>query len=181
MNGLQGNKSLLFGITAWTIWKDRNEFIFSNSSASAVQTTQRSIRSTNTVTEAFQREARCFGTPRPKSWVDIAWEPGPTDWVTINTDGSFTPAIRKASVGGIIRTSDGRGLVAFTMNLGMCTITRAEIRGAITGLDEANKAADFLANHGYNFPFGIHLYTLSDCNLGHILSISEPCLIPVIN
>ncbi|CAN1147966.1 Putative ribonuclease H protein At1g65750, partial [Linum perenne] len=137
MNGLQGNKSLLFGITAWTIWKDRNEFIFSNSSASAVQTTQRSIRSTNTVTEAFQREARCFGTPRPKSWVDIAWEPGPTDWVTINTDGSFTPAIRKASVGGIIRTSDGRGLVAFTMNLGMCTITRAEIRGAITGLELA--------------------------------------------
>ncbi|CAN1147970.1 Putative ribonuclease H protein At1g65750 [Linum perenne] len=103
------------------------------------------------------------------------------------------------------------------MNLGMCTITRAEIRGAITGLElawdygfrrvelqldskvaislllsqdepehqhifrEANKAADFLANHGYNFPFGIHLYTLSDCNLGHILSISEPCLIPVIN
>ncbi|CAN1141098.1 hypothetical protein LINPERHAP1_LOCUS15767 [Linum perenne] len=79
MNGLQGNKSLLFGITAWTIWKDRNKFNFSNSSASAVQTAQHLLRWTNTITEAFQREAWCFGTPRPKSWVDIAWEPGPTD------------------------------------------------------------------------------------------------------
>ncbi|CAN1141099.1 Putative ribonuclease H protein At1g65750 [Linum perenne] len=129
------------------------------------------------------------------------------------------------------------------MNLGMCTITRAEIRGAIAGLElawdygfrrvevqldskfaislllsqdepehqqaaevlhfqnlckrnwevrvrhifcEANKAADFLVNHGYNFPFGIHLYPLSDCILGHILrydclSISKPRLITVIN
>ncbi|CAN1126370.1 Putative ribonuclease H protein At1g65750 [Linum perenne] len=107
------------------------------------------------------------------------------------------------------------------MNLGACTINRAEIRGAITGLElawdngfrqvelqldskvtvslllsseepehqrifrEANKAADFLASLGYNFPFGIHLFPLSDCNLGHIvrydcLNISEPRLITVI-
>ncbi|CAN1128377.1 hypothetical protein LINPERHAP2_LOCUS4592 [Linum perenne] len=30
-----------------------------------------------------------------------------------------------------------RGLVAFTMHLGRCTITRAEIRGAISGLELA--------------------------------------------
>ncbi|CAN1753298.1 Putative ribonuclease H protein At1g65750 [Linum perenne] len=34
---------------------------------------------------------------------------------------------------------------------------------------EANMAADFLAEQGYLFPFGIHLFPLSDCNLGHIL------------
>ncbi|CAN1127862.1 Putative ribonuclease H protein At1g65750 [Linum perenne] len=106
------------------------------------------------------------------------------------------------------------------MNLGACSITRAEIRGAITGLElawdygfqivelhldsrapisiltspeqpvhqhvyrEANKAADFLASHGSQFPFGIHLFPLSDCNLGHILrydclGISEPRLISI--
>ncbi|CAN1192339.1 hypothetical protein LINPERHAP2_LOCUS41492, partial [Linum perenne] len=44
---------------------------------------------------------------------------------------------------------------------------------------EANKAADFLAGQGYLFPFGIHLFPLSNCNLGHILrydclGVSEP-------
>ncbi|CAN1148502.1 Putative ribonuclease H protein At1g65750 [Linum perenne] len=127
------------------------------------------------------------------------------------------------------------------MNLGCCTITRAEIRGAISGLElawdygfrhvelqldskaaiaillspeepqhqhmaevlyfrelcgrdwrvntrhvyrEANKAADFLASQGYEFPFGIHLFPLAHCNLGHILrydafGITEPRLITV--
>ncbi|CAN1827845.1 hypothetical protein LINPERHAP1_LOCUS32058 [Linum perenne] len=34
---------------------------------------------------------------------------------------------------------------------------------------EANEAADFLASQGYDFPFGTHLFPLSDCNLGRIL------------
>ncbi|CAN1841756.1 Putative ribonuclease H protein At1g65750 [Linum perenne] len=108
------------------------------------------------------------------------------------------------------------------MNLGQCSITRAEIRGAITGLElawdygfrrvelqidsqavvsllslpsvpehqhvfrEANKVADFLASRGYDFPFGTHLFPLSDCNLGHILrydclGVSEPRLISAVN
>ncbi|CAN1129587.1 hypothetical protein LINPERHAP2_LOCUS5305 [Linum perenne] len=51
---------------------------------------------------------------------------------------------------------------------------------------EANKAADFLASQGYEFPFGTHLFPLSDCNLGHILrydclEIAEPRLIPIVN
>ncbi|CAN1308034.1 Putative ribonuclease H protein At1g65750 [Linum perenne] len=211
--------------------------------AAGLQTAQRSINWANTITEAFQHENRCFGPQGLKRWENIAWEPGPADWVTINTDGSCLASIRKASAGGIIRRADGRGLVAFTMNLGACTVTRAEIRGAIGGLElawdygfrrvelqldskvvvsmllsseepehqqaaevlhfrnlckrswevrirhifrEANKAADFLANHRYNFPFGIHLFPLSDCNLGHILrydclNISEPRLITVMN
>ncbi|CAN1188180.1 Putative ribonuclease H protein At1g65750 [Linum perenne] len=148
-------------------------------------------------------------------------------------------SLNKAAAGGIIRSVVGRGLVAFTMNLGQCSITRAEMRGAIAGLElawdfgfrrvelqidskiavrflsssetpmhqqaaevlqfrdlcrrewsvnvrnvfrESTKAADFLASRGYEFPFGIHLYPLSDCNLGHILiydclGISEPRLL----
>ncbi|CAN1181551.1 Putative ribonuclease H protein At1g65750 [Linum perenne] len=108
------------------------------------------------------------------------------------------------------------------MNLGRCTVTRAELRGAITGLElawaygfrkialqldsraavailsqdwqveirhvyrEANKAADFLASQGHMFPFGIHIFPLSDCNLGHILrydclGVSEPRFILIEN
>ncbi|CAN1816372.1 Putative ribonuclease H protein At1g65750 [Linum perenne] len=87
--------------------------------------------------EAFSRDARCLNRKRPKLWEAIAWDPGPEDAVTVNTDGSFNPTSNKATTGGIIRSSDGCGLVAFTMNLGCCTITRAEIRGAISGLELA--------------------------------------------
>ncbi|CAN1141554.1 hypothetical protein LINPERHAP1_LOCUS29479 [Linum perenne] len=112
------------------------------------------------------------------------------------------------------------------MNFGCCTITRAEIRGAISGIEiswnygyrqvelqlnshaaismlnsrdeplhqyatkviyfielcclewnvhiryvyhKGNKVVDFLASHGYEFPFVIHLSPLSDCNLGYFL------------
>ncbi|CAN1140912.1 Putative ribonuclease H protein At1g65750 [Linum perenne] len=125
------------------------------------------------------------------------------------------------------------------MNLGCCSFTRAEIRGAISGLElawtygfrqvslqidsqaaisilsaegeplhqyagevmlfrelcrrewvvhirhvyrEANKVADFLASKGYEFPFGIHLFPMSNCSLGYFLrydcfGLSEPRLI----
>ncbi|CAN0920998.1 Putative ribonuclease H protein At1g65750, partial [Linum grandiflorum] len=38
-----------------------------------------------------------------------------------------------AAVGGLIRNSQGQCIAAFAANLGRCTITRTEIRGAIFG------------------------------------------------
>ncbi|CAN1256843.1 hypothetical protein LINPERPRIM_LOCUS9431 [Linum perenne] len=134
----------------------------------------------------MKREIKFSGPTRTKCWKQIAWEPGPNEWITVNTDGSVLKQESKAAAGGIIRDHLGRGMVAFTMNLGCCTVTRAELRGAITGLREANKVADFLANQGHLFPFGTHLFPLSDCNLGHILrydclGISEPRFILIDN
>ncbi|CAN1143255.1 Putative ribonuclease H protein At1g65750 [Linum perenne] len=119
------------------IWKFRNESIFTNSNLTPPQIAQRSLRWNDAVSEAFERDTRCFGDRGLRRWEFIAWELGPVDGVAINTDGSYSPALNKASAGGIIRTNDGRGLVAFTMNLGQCSLTRAEIRGAITGLELA--------------------------------------------
>ncbi|CAN1726178.1 Putative ribonuclease H protein At1g65750 [Linum perenne] len=68
---------------------------------------------------------------------DIAWEPGPSDWWVLNTDGSFNSTRGKATAGGLLRDRAGQCLFAFTSNLGSCSITRAEIRGAIQGLQLA--------------------------------------------
>ncbi|CAN1301575.1 Putative ribonuclease H protein At1g65750 [Linum perenne] len=88
------------------------------------------------MSEAQEKENVYCGPSRPRRWSQVAWEPGPDDWVTINTDGSVLNQNR-AAAGGIIRSHDGHGLVAFSMNLGWCTVTRAELRGAITGLELA--------------------------------------------
>ncbi|CAN1167978.1 hypothetical protein LINPERPRIM_LOCUS18967 [Linum perenne] len=133
--GLEGDSSLLFGITAWFLWKARNELIFSNKISNHCQLAECCCNWARSVTDAFNRDSRCLNTQRSRRWVDVEWDPGPSDGVTINTDGSFMPSLNKASAGGIIRSADGRGLVAFTMNLGQCTITRAEMRGVIAELE----------------------------------------------
>ncbi|CAN1841221.1 Putative ribonuclease H protein At1g65750 [Linum perenne] len=230
---------MLFGVAAWLIWKARNESVFSNTTRNPLQTANWIRNWARDASAAFDRDTRCLSKATERIWKSVAWEPGPSEAITINTDGSFRSDRGRASAGGIIRSADGRGLVAFTMNLGCCSITRAEIRGAISSLElawsygfrqvclhidsqaaisilsasedplhqyacevmyfrelcrrnwvvhirhvyrEANKVADFLASRGYEFPFGIHLFPLSDCNLGYLLrydcfGISEPRLI----
>ncbi|CAN1809883.1 Putative ribonuclease H protein At1g65750, partial [Linum perenne] len=65
------------------------------------------------------------------------WEPGPVEWITLNLDGSFDAREGRATAGGLARDSIGRCAFAYTMNLGNCSITRAEMRGAIKGLRRA--------------------------------------------
>ncbi|CAN1147577.1 Putative ribonuclease H protein At1g65750 [Linum perenne] len=69
--------------------------------------------------------------------VDITWDPGPSDWMTVNTDGTVDPISGRAAAGGLIRNAAGHCVSAFSMNIGCCSITRAELRGAITGLRTA--------------------------------------------
>ncbi|CAN0891966.1 Putative ribonuclease H protein At1g65750 [Linum grandiflorum] len=50
------------------------------------------------------------------------------------TDGSLQFPQRNAAAGGVIRDDRGCLVKAFTMNLGCCSITRAEMRGIVEGL-----------------------------------------------
>ncbi|CAN1158508.1 Putative ribonuclease H protein At1g65750 [Linum perenne] len=59
------------------------------------------------------------------------------EWHTLNVDGSVERQSGRAAAGGLLRDHLGRCSLAFTMNLGVCTITRAEMRGAIEGLSRA--------------------------------------------
>ncbi|CAN1853510.1 Putative ribonuclease H protein At1g65750 [Linum perenne] len=64
----------------------------------------------------------------------IGWKVGPSDCITINTDGSVLQPHSQAAAGEAIRSPDGSLLAAFTTNLGICSITQAEIRGIIEGM-----------------------------------------------
>ncbi|CAN1322248.1 Putative ribonuclease H protein At1g65750 [Linum perenne] len=75
--------------------------------------------------------------PPTRTGEHISWEPAPPEWVTLNSDGSVLSEYGQAATGGLIRNSQGRCLAAFSMNLGKCSITRAELRGAMSGLQLA--------------------------------------------
>ncbi|CAN1127777.1 Putative ribonuclease H protein At1g65750, partial [Linum perenne] len=75
--------------------------------------------------------------PPTRTGEYISWEPASPEWVTLNSDGSVLHESGQAAAGGLIRDYQGRCLTAFTMNLGKCSITMAELRGAVSGLQLA--------------------------------------------
>ncbi|CAN1787197.1 Putative ribonuclease H protein At1g65750 [Linum perenne] len=64
----------------------------------------------------------------------VNWDPGPANWMVVNTDGAMNLQSGKAAAGGLIRDELRHCFKAFSINLGACSITRAEMRGAIAGL-----------------------------------------------
>ncbi|CAN1170687.1 Putative ribonuclease H protein At1g65750 [Linum perenne] len=150
------------------------------------------------------------------------WQEPISDWICGHLNSEADKRRGKAAAGGLLRDFDGRCITAFAMNLGSCSITRAEMRGAVEGLQrawdlgyrrillrmdsvaaisllmgrgepthhhgletalfqdlcrrdwqvvvrhifrEGNHAADYLASIGYDYPFGSHTVSSSDCNL----------------
>ncbi|CAN1835861.1 Putative ribonuclease H protein At1g65750 [Linum perenne] len=64
----------------------------------------------------------------------IGWRRAEEDWFSLNSDGSLTRNPDKSVAGGVIRDANGRFVVAFAANLGVCSIMRAELRGIIEGM-----------------------------------------------
>ncbi|CAN1790041.1 Putative ribonuclease H protein At1g65750 [Linum perenne] len=134
---INSGNGLLFGIICWYLWKVRNERIFTDKRSSPAEVVARAASWSYSVTTALESTRVLPGANRIRTEANIAWEPGPIGWVSLNTDGSVVQNQRKAAAGSIVRDHEGLGLLAFTMNLGFCLITRAEIRGALEGLNRA--------------------------------------------
>ncbi|CAN1310201.1 Putative ribonuclease H protein At1g65750 [Linum perenne] len=63
----------------------------------------------------------------------IGWNPAPSDWVTLNTDGLLLGNPTSAAAGGIFCDHLGRPIATFSVNMGTCSIMRAELRAAEIG------------------------------------------------
>ncbi|CAN0925121.1 BAG family molecular chaperone regulator 2, partial [Linum grandiflorum] len=66
--------------------------------------------------------------------VDVSWPSPAPKWVALNSDGSVIPKTVQATTGGLFAKADGRCLAVYLMNLGICSITRAELRVVVQGL-----------------------------------------------
>ncbi|CAN1807017.1 Putative ribonuclease H protein At1g65750 [Linum perenne] len=109
------NFCVLFGVAAWIIWKRRNDLIFSGS----IQSVEAAIRHhqfwISLIRESFS-DAQCTRNLGAKPLIEQS---------------------NSAAAGGALRDSEGNVLLAFAANLGSCTITRAELRGVVEGLNLA--------------------------------------------
>ncbi|CAL1381633.1 unnamed protein product [Linum trigynum] len=130
-------EGLLFGVAAWYLWKRRNEKTFHNLSQEDHVLAHRIGCWTNTIRNAHLNDEASQEQPSTKTTKQLAWNPPPVDWMSIHTDGSVKQPGSLAAAGGLIRDWTGRCVEAFVENLGVCTITRAEIMAAIRGLQVA--------------------------------------------
>ncbi|CAL1375573.1 unnamed protein product [Linum trigynum] len=132
-------EGLLFGVAAWYLWKRRNEKVFHNLTQEDQVLAQRIGCWTSTIRQAQENDTASHKEATRKTTQKLAWSPPPQDWMCVNTDGSEKQPGSEAAGGGIIRDWMGKCMGAFVENLGVCTITRAEIMAAIRGLQMAWK------------------------------------------
>ncbi|XLT87235.1 hypothetical protein HN873_008988 [Arachis hypogaea] len=69
----------------------------------------------------------------------IGWEAPNWNWTKLNVDGSVNQPGSKGTCGGLIRDWMGRTIAGFSMNIGVCTITMAEIWGMYVGVKLASE------------------------------------------
>ncbi|CAN1231345.1 Putative ribonuclease H protein At1g65750 [Linum perenne] len=131
--GICSDRSLLFGIVCWYIWKSRNERIFSGARPLAPNVAFRALSWSQVVAEAESRSAHTISNSRERQIVGVAWEPGSESWVTLNSDGAVDLLGGKAATGGLVRNSEGRCLLAFSMNLGNCSVSKSRITWCYRG------------------------------------------------
>ncbi|CAN1185726.1 Putative ribonuclease H protein At1g65750 [Linum perenne] len=130
--------SLLFGVTCWFLWRYRNDRVFNGKLTTAVTLTRHIQAWLELVGDTLDRDRSVTDTiPPARTEVCISWEPAPPKWVSLNSDDSVITEFGHAAAGGLIRDYQGHCLAAFSENLGICLITRAELRGDVSGLQLA--------------------------------------------
>ncbi|CAN1142648.1 Putative ribonuclease H protein At1g65750 [Linum perenne] len=112
---MQHEKVSELSILCWYLWKARNEWVFAGTNATAISTTNRIHSWHSIVSSTFKHQ----------------------ELMSMGKQGSVLADRSKAAAGGLIRNADGRCLYAFSINLGRCSIMRAELRGLIEGLKRA--------------------------------------------
>ncbi|CAI0385416.1 unnamed protein product [Linum tenue] len=106
------SNSLEFGITCWSLWRTRNDRVFAGKIITP-ETFLHRVRAWIPVVRNALDKDRLINKPSPPARTELRG---------------------LGAAGGLIRDHIGRCLSAFTLNLGACTITQAELRGAVEGL-----------------------------------------------
>ncbi|CAL1353889.1 unnamed protein product [Linum trigynum] len=129
---------LSFGLICLSLWKTRNDRVFSNKTVTTEAFLQRIRAWINVVRTALDKDGLVHMPTLPtRTEAEISWKPPPPEWVTLNSDGSVLHDTGQAAAGGLLRDHTRRCLAAFACNLGYCSITQAELRGAVEGLQLA--------------------------------------------
>lgn len=100
----------IFAFCLWAIWHLRNNFYFRNKQATIQATCQKAVTSFNEYAYIHFPEAHS-----PSNTSGICWEPPPTCWVKLNSDGAFVEGAKCGGAGYLLRDSQGSLIFAGTL------------------------------------------------------------------
>ncbi|CAL1412441.1 unnamed protein product [Linum trigynum] len=69
--------------------------------------------------------------------VEISWMTPPPEWVTLSSDNSLISDSGHVAAGALNQDNLRCCIATFAINLGICHITRAKLRGIVEGLQLA--------------------------------------------
>ncbi|CAI0421841.1 unnamed protein product [Linum tenue] len=139
-NMMDPEKGVDFGIICWSLWKQRNEEVMDGKRFCEEGLIHRITAWINIYCRATLNAQKSLMSPKAtKTSHEIAWKPPREGWIQVQSDGSVLQPSGSAAAGGLLRDHIGRCMGAFTCNLGKCSITRAELKGAAEGLELAWK------------------------------------------
>ena len=123
-----------FASCLWWTWSWRNAGIFrdqeigTNTRVIIIKNYMRGINS------AFSNQTIVKGGLGTHHNCLVRWEPPCIGWHKLNTDGYCEGRDKSTSAGGIIRDNKGCWMGGFSIKLGSCSKTEAEIWAVIYGL-----------------------------------------------
>ncbi|CAN1146791.1 Putative ribonuclease H protein At1g65750 [Linum perenne] len=159
-NIADSKRALIFGNTVWILWESRNEEVFEGKSSpvdSIVERIKFWVSAANSA--AIELNSIKCGLSRNKVINQISWEAAPDPKATLNTDGLVQSNTGESAAGGVIRDSNCRVIDVFAANLGVCSISRAEMTAIIIGMERARSAGIWDLEIQTDSTCAIHLLT----------------------
>lgn len=122
--------SLLFAVTIWQLWKERNRKVFDNIDPSWQNTLVLIHNYVNEIKQAFLMSL----SSQTSVPILIKWLPPPTGKIKLNTDGSARGDPGEGGFGGVFRDETGIWLSGYFGKLDSCSSLEVEMWGLYRGL-----------------------------------------------
>lgn len=123
-----------FGLTTLAIWKRRNEKVFQGVVVSNTKLYHRVCTQAMWAQSSIDSASSINVLSTHHTSRQINWEVPSPGWVKLNVDAAVTNFGATAAVGGVLRNEDGNFILGFAMDVGDATITIAELKAILTGL-----------------------------------------------
>ncbi|CAN0899236.1 Putative ribonuclease H protein At1g65750 [Linum grandiflorum] len=120
------------------LWRARNKHLFEQDTESYMEVAHRCEYWVTLITSSWktsQLGQEVLSSTRQTQL--IGWRPSDEGCFTLSTDGSLCSPTKLTAAGGLIRTDTGHFVKAFASNLWSCSITHAEMRAIVDGLQLA--------------------------------------------
>lgn len=130
--------TLLFGTSVMIAWHSRNEVVFQNMRLTVDVMVNRILGQAYATCQSLQDHlstaALVTNVPRGR---ELQWVTPEEGWIKLNCDGAVTSHGAIAGCGGVMRDDRGRFISGFASGLGAATITEAELKAILMGLQHS--------------------------------------------